>query len=187
MLSIEERNKIVTENTALVHKMLQLLMKSGVVASSIVNDYDDLYQTGVIGLIHAAASYEESKGKFSTYACTCIKNQILLEYRAKLKDKEILNFYFMQCEEDLELNIVEQDTVNKFEDIENTQAICNAAVRIFECHKGNLAKTGLKVVLLEYKGFSIKDAAKMLCIPYTNAKKASQYFKTLLKKEALLF
>lgn len=42
------------------------------------NDYEDYYQVGVIGLIHATKTYNNKfKGAFSTYAYACIKNEII--------------------------------------------------------------------------------------------------------------
>ena len=45
---------------------------------------EDLYQTGAIGLINAIRKFDTSKGfKFSTYASTCIRNEILRSFRRK--------------------------------------------------------------------------------------------------------
>lgn len=45
---------------------------------------EDLYQIGSIGLINAIKQFDESKGfKFSTYASTCIRNEILRSFRGK--------------------------------------------------------------------------------------------------------
>ena len=83
MLSLEERNEKITENIGLVYKMLDLLYDSSLIENTAVNDYDDYYQTGMLGLMRAIESYDESKGVFSTYACICIKNSILTEYRTR--------------------------------------------------------------------------------------------------------
>ena len=41
-------------------------------------NYEDYYQIGIIGLLNAVKNYNEDKNvKFSTYAYTCIKNEIL--------------------------------------------------------------------------------------------------------------
>lgn len=45
---------------------------------------EDLYQVGSIGLINAIRQFDASKGfKFSTYASTCIRNEILRSVRGK--------------------------------------------------------------------------------------------------------
>lgn len=45
---------------------------------------DDLYSTGIVGLIKAINSFDAEKGtKFSTYASNVIRNEILMTFRKK--------------------------------------------------------------------------------------------------------
>lgn len=46
---------------------------------------DDLLSIGCMGLIKAIDSFEANKGRFATYACRCIDNEILMMLRAKKK------------------------------------------------------------------------------------------------------
>ena len=49
-------------------------------------EFDDLVQEGLIGLLKACNTFEPSKGfKFSSYACTCIRNNILMYLRTRSK------------------------------------------------------------------------------------------------------
>lgn len=49
-------------------------------------EFEDLVQEGSIGLLKACDTFEPSKGfKFSTYACTCIRNNILMYLRTRSK------------------------------------------------------------------------------------------------------
>ena len=49
-------------------------------------DQDDLISIGTIGLIKAIDSFKiENGAKFATYACTCVKNEILMYFRATKK------------------------------------------------------------------------------------------------------
>ena len=51
-----------------------------------VKDQDDLISIGTIGLIKAIDSFNIENGtKFATYACTCVKNEILMYFRATKK------------------------------------------------------------------------------------------------------
>ena len=51
-----------------------------------VRDQDDLISIGTIGLIKAIDSYNTENGaKFATYACTCVRNEILMYFRATKK------------------------------------------------------------------------------------------------------
>ena len=40
------------------------------------NNFDDYIQAGLIGLLKAIRTYDESKAKFSTFASVCVKNAI---------------------------------------------------------------------------------------------------------------
>lgn len=64
--------KLVTDNLALIHLMIKKLnCKYGT-----DDEYQNYYDYGLEGLIKGAKSYNESKGKASTYLCQCIANNI---------------------------------------------------------------------------------------------------------------
>lgn len=48
---------------------------------------DEYYDVGMIGLVKASRHYSANKGKFSTYACKCIANEVLLELRKQKSSK----------------------------------------------------------------------------------------------------
>lgn len=53
-------------------------------------EFEDLVQEGFIGLIKACDTYDPSKGfKFSTYACTCIRNNILMYLRTRRRQSKL--------------------------------------------------------------------------------------------------
>lgn len=71
----ELRNKMIEDNIGLVHSIAKRFTGRGV-------DYEDLFQTGCIGLIKAVDNYDESKGfKFSTYAVPVIMGEIRRIFR----------------------------------------------------------------------------------------------------------
>lgn len=56
-------------------------------------DMEDLISIGVIGLIKAVMSFDETKGKLSTYAARCIENELLMMLRKEKKySKEVSLF-----------------------------------------------------------------------------------------------
>ena len=62
----EKRDKMIEDNIGLVHSIAKRFTGRGV-------DYEDLFQTGCVGLIKAVDNFDESKGfKFSTYAVPVI-------------------------------------------------------------------------------------------------------------------
>lgn len=72
---ITERNRLVSENMGLVHACANRFRGRGV-------DYEDLVQSGCIGLLKAAEGFDESKGfMFSTYAVPAIIGEIKRIFR----------------------------------------------------------------------------------------------------------
>lgn len=69
------RDKMIEENIGLVHSIAKRFTGRGV-------DYEDLFQTGCIGLIKAVDNFDESKGfRFSTYAVPVIMGEIRRIFR----------------------------------------------------------------------------------------------------------
>ena len=52
---------------------------------------EDIVQCGMLGLCKAAELWDETKSKFSTFAMTCIKNEIRQEFRRRNKHWGILS------------------------------------------------------------------------------------------------
>jgi RNA polymerase sporulation-specific sigma factor len=76
----DERNKLIMDNLNLVHYVIRTKFCNTSV------EYDDLAQTGMIGLIKAAIGFDASKGySFAAYAIRCILNEIyiLLRYNKR--------------------------------------------------------------------------------------------------------
>lgn len=74
-----EQQKLVEDNHNLIYSLLKAMSVSA----------DDYYDVAAIGLCQAAALFDASKGlKFSTYAYTAMRNEVLKEIR---KDKAIKN------------------------------------------------------------------------------------------------
>ena len=62
----ERRDKLVTDNLGLVHLCANRFRGKGL-------EYEELYSAGCIGIVKAAAAFDEGRGvKFSTYAVPVI-------------------------------------------------------------------------------------------------------------------
>lgn len=71
----ENRDKMIEDNIGIVHSIAKRFTGRGV-------DYEDLFQTGCVGLIKAVDNFDESKGfKFSTYAVPVIMGEIRRIFR----------------------------------------------------------------------------------------------------------
>ena len=78
-------NEIVERNLGLVGDCLKRLNVSH-------NEFEDLFNVGVIGLFKAALHYEERKNcKFATFAYRCINNEILMEFRKIRKHRDCVS------------------------------------------------------------------------------------------------
>lgn len=70
------KEQVILGNIGIVGKVLKLLNLS-------VHD-DDLYATGIVGLLKSVNTFDEEKGyKFSTYAMRIVRNEILMTFRKK--------------------------------------------------------------------------------------------------------
>lgn len=70
-----QRDKMITDNIGLVHSVAHRFKGRGV-------DYDDLFQSGCLGLVKAVDNFDESKGfAFSTYAVPVIMGEIRRIFR----------------------------------------------------------------------------------------------------------
>ena len=113
------RNKIVEDNLKLVsHIVKRYLLGTE-------SSYQELFQIGCIGLIKAADTFNPDKGvKFSTYASTCIHNQIRMSFRPEKKRKQTysLDVVVVDNGEDTPLTIQDllPDPRNLFEEIDNS-------------------------------------------------------------------
>lgn len=58
-----------------------------------IND-EDIVQSGMLGLCKAVNTFDESKSTFSTYASTCIRNEIAKEFTARKKHKGVLSLEY---------------------------------------------------------------------------------------------
>ena len=52
---------------------------------------EDIKQVGMVGLCMAADKWDESKGKFSVFAYSCIRNAILNEFKSRNKHNGVLS------------------------------------------------------------------------------------------------
>jgi RNA polymerase sporulation-specific sigma factor len=87
MRTVEERNTLIEENIKLVFYCFNRLHKD-----RFVEKYaDDLKQEGMLGLMKAANTFDSEKGRFSTYAILCIRNEMFMFMRKMRKsfDREI--------------------------------------------------------------------------------------------------
>lgn len=84
---------------------------------------EDILSVGTIGLIKAINSFDVGKGKFATYACRCIENEILMLLRSKKKSSREVSLFdsIGQDKEGNEIrlmDVLEQGQTDIAEDLE---------------------------------------------------------------------
>ena len=84
----DEQKKLVEENHALIY---QVIRDMGL-------PIEEHYDLGAIGLCKAAIHYKSDKTSFSTFAYTCIKNEIMYDYRTRKYKKRAMNEWLISYE-----------------------------------------------------------------------------------------
>lgn len=78
------KNQLIEDNMNLVHFLIYKHYPT-------YSKNEDIIQQGMLGLCIAAESYDECKGKFSTYASYCVLNSIRKWFRANKKHNSNLS------------------------------------------------------------------------------------------------
>ncbi len=79
-------DELVESNIGLVKYIARLFLNTGY-------EYEELVQEGMVGLVKAAKTFDESRGfLFSTYAGKCIQKEILAYLKREKKHKRTVSF-----------------------------------------------------------------------------------------------
>lgn len=114
---------------------------------SFSNIKEDLFQCGYLGLWKACKKFDDSKSKFTTFACRCIKNEMM-----QFINKE--NKYINLIEFDNDVDYLEKLDNGEY-DLTNSKLEVND---ILQCASDELKQY--------YNGVSIKDIARQKTIKY---------------------
>lgn len=177
----EEAEKIAKENIGLIHHIIGTLNYNNF-------DYTELYDVGLYGYAKAIKSFNKNKDiLFSTYACNCIRNEILLFIKKETKhlvndvslNKQIAN----GDHKDLLLeDIITDDNsyINNVEKLMINEDTCRILKKVIEnldydeqfvvCHRYGI---------LGYKQMKQKEIGNILNISQASVSKIE---KTSLKK-----
>ncbi len=127
-------------------------------------EYDDLFQEGCLMLCRAAATYDITLSKFTTYASTIIRNG-LINYCRDFSTSQLHNTYFSEneCGE-----LISEDgqymTSNDFEmqlSMLETIDLLRSCARNYK----GCAKLGITSLELKIKGLTISEIAKLYGVP----------------------
>lgn len=82
----EARERLIEHNLRLVAHIVKKYQ-------NVDEELDDLLSIGSIGLIKAVNTYDAGKGRFATYACRCIDNELLMMLRSRKKKEREVSLY----------------------------------------------------------------------------------------------
>lgn len=99
------RDKLIEDNMNLVYYLINRYYPN-------YNKDEDVIQEGMVGLVKAADRWDESKGKFSTFASKCILNQIKRYFIVQSR-----HFYQLSLDTVLPVNSLDDGTSATFADL----------------------------------------------------------------------
>lgn len=157
---------IIDEHINLIHKVITNLFGDNENADRIAkltnHSYDDIFQTGLIGLWQATLKFKPTKGKFSTYAYKSIKNHILKltsnekQRRENKLNKSLYEKIVNDEEETTLLDLIEDKNCN-FEDVVMDHVDVDLLI-----NKLQLTKQQKDIVLMLSEGYSYTEIGDKL-------------------------
>ncbi len=141
--SSEARDKLIEHNLRLVAHIAGKYSTSA--------DRDDLISIGTIGLIKAVSTYRAGRGRLSTYAAECIKNEILMELRHIRKRQGDISLQ-ETIGVDREGNEVtlEEKIADEGRSIEETADIKMQTLKLYKMLKSCLTKRERDIIEMRY-------------------------------------
>lgn len=168
----EEQKLLVENNHNLIYFMIHKMNES-------VEEYYDL---AAIALCKAAINYRPDNGSFANFACRCIRNEILLDHRARMMPKRWMNEYLIsydaptlvQNEDGEEITLLEQ--LKSFESVENEALSRIMYLEVVE----QLGKTDSKVLEFFEKGLKQQEIAEIMGVSQANISRVKRRVEKML-------
>ena len=175
----EEQQKLVLNNQKLVYHVIKQLR--------LYHKLEDYIDVGIIGLCKAAQTFKPENGsKFSTYACICIRNNILMEIRSEKRQCDAYAISFssiISSSKDRDLTL--EDTLSDYElenDILNKEELISLIMSIEKLNE----KDKMIIDLYFYQNKTQKQIAQILNMSQANASRRIQRALNNLRKGGLL-
>ena len=147
----------------LVDEHYGLVVTQALRFSSNKQDLDDHIQVGLIGLVKAIRNYDPVKSKFSTFATTCIKNEI---FRYIRKNKKKSFTYIVQT----------RSIVGKNADFYTPKE------KLWEAIPDNLSEQEKLILYLKAQNYTHKEIAETLSCTKNHVKNVVRKLLSILKK-----
>ena len=173
----EEQRKLVEDNIGLAYEFVH---RKGFTYGY---EFEDAVQIALLGLIHAAMTFKESKSKFSTYAFLAMQSQFNMEYRRIKRQKEsgIINISLSEPIIKNEELYVEDIIVERQDSIENIETMI-AIKNIYEKLNDKEKQVIDMVFYAKEKEASQKNIAKKLGVSQSFVSRTLKKFREYLKE-----
>lgn len=158
----DDRQALIEQNLSVVHWVI--------VESIHVNEhsfglgYDDLFQEGCIHLCHAAATYNASLAKFSTYAKQVVRNGLISYCRSKCSEQRHFSYLEVGSRGELISDGAVLESVDYFSDHISrleTLAVLESTKQEYQ----GITYRGIEALELKVQGYQIADIAKVYDVP----------------------
>ena len=106
-----EKEALITDNMKLVYYLVSRYYPRYI-------QNEDVIQEGMLGLVQAAAEWDETRSKFSTYASTCILNQIRYYFRREKNQVDTVSLDEVCYVDEEENKMTIMDTLVGEEDVD---------------------------------------------------------------------
>lgn len=139
----EARQKLIKHNLRLVAHIVKKYYSTA--------DQQELISTGTVGLIKAVDTFDlENGARFATYACRCIQNEILMQFRASKKFQNEISVNDT-IDTDKDGNpLTYGDIISSDEDIADTLELKFKTKKAVEYVMNGLTERERKIIILRY-------------------------------------
>ena len=175
----DEQQKLVLDNQKLVYHVIKRL--------DLYNKLEDYFDIGLIGLCKAAQTFKPENGsRFSTYACVCIRNDILMEIRNENRQCDAYAISFSSIISSSKDNdLLLEDILSDYElenDILNREELISLIMSIEKLNE----EDKMIIDLYFYQNKTQKQIAQILNMSQAQASRRIQRALNNLRKGGLL-
>lgn len=167
----DEQKKLVEDNHSLIYLVIR----------NMGLQIEDNYDLAAIGLCKAAINYNSEKYVFSTYACICIKNEIMHDYRARNMSKRALNESLISYDAPILLRD-DGEKISLLEQIKSNASVENEALSrvMYDEVVEQLGDTDSKVLPFFKIGLKQAEIAKIMGVTQANISRVKRRVENIL-------
>ena len=167
----DEQKKLVEDN----HSMIYLVIRD------MGLPIEDNYDIAAIGLCKAAMNYDPKKYSFSTFAYRCIKNEIMLDFRARNMPKRALNENLISYDAPA-LSQYDGEKLSLLDQIRSSESVENEAISriMYDELVEQLGATDRKVLTFFERGLKQNEIAKIMGTSQANVSRVKRRVENIL-------